>query len=35
MADARRVQRVSKQIQRYVASIIDEELALPTLVSVL
>lgn len=34
MIDERRVRRVSKQIQRYVASIIDEELALPTMVSV-
>ena len=35
MADARRVQRVSKQIQRYVATIIDEELSLPAMVSVI
>ena len=34
MLDDRRLRRVSKQIQRYVASIIDEELSLPTMVSV-
>ena len=34
MLDDRRVRRLSKQIQRYVASIIDEELSLPTMVSV-
>lgn len=34
MADQRRMRRVSMQIQRYVASIIDEELAFPNLVSV-
>ena len=35
MLDARRVQRLSQQIQRYVATIIDEELSLPALVSVM
>lgn len=34
MLDQRRVQRLSAQIHRYVATIIDEELSLPTMVSV-